>query len=147
MFRKNTLKLWEFAERKLDTPFRCRDIQVSFLNTLLSVTPTFASQQQSCHIGTTQTLGRKIWRRQINIEVDFGFLESPTYFGILCFTFCSPSSFDQLWSQAMVLEAQDSEFIIQKQIVAQVVMHESSLLKENLTVLKEEAEVPLFVIG
>ena len=38
MFRKNTLKLWEFAERKLDTPFRCRDIQVSYSNTTLSDT-------------------------------------------------------------------------------------------------------------
>merc|ERR1719219_330767 len=28
MFEKNTLKLWEFAEGKLDSPFRCRDVQV-----------------------------------------------------------------------------------------------------------------------
>ena len=41
MFRKNTLKLWEFAERKLDNPFRCRDIQVSHLNTTLSGTNVF----------------------------------------------------------------------------------------------------------
>jgi len=27
MFLKNTLKLWEFAEGKLDSPFHCRDIQ------------------------------------------------------------------------------------------------------------------------
>ena len=41
MFRKNTLKLWEFAERKLDSPFRCRDIQVS-IQTLHWVTPMIA---------------------------------------------------------------------------------------------------------
>ena len=29
MFKKNTLKLWEFAEGKLDSPFYCRDIQVA----------------------------------------------------------------------------------------------------------------------
>ena len=41
MFRKNTLKLWEFAERKLDNPFRCRDIQVSYSNTTLTDTNDF----------------------------------------------------------------------------------------------------------
>ena len=29
MFLNNTLKLWEFAEGKLDSPFLCRDIQVA----------------------------------------------------------------------------------------------------------------------
>ena len=61
--------------------------------------------------------------------------------------FGSPS----LWERKFGKDQSDVEWrqenISWKQTVVQAVMHESSLLKENLTVLKEEAEVTFFVVG
>ena len=52
MFLNNTLKLWEFAEGKLDSPFLCRDIQVAhFLQGSLKETlccPVVSKIVQNC---------------------------------------------------------------------------------------------------
>ena len=132
MFRKNTLKLWEFAERKLDSPFRCRDIQVSYLDTTLSESEESYLDHPSVH-GQANFFRT----RQIEIKMNFEFCNH-MYVHFWIYVQLPVLTTSLLWS----IEKQD---ICWKESVAQVVMHESSLLRENLTALKEEAEVIFFV--
>jgi len=61
MFRKNTLKLWEFAERKLDNPFRCRDIQaVMHESSLLKENLTVLKEEAEVKDGEIEELTREI---------------------------------------------------------------------------------------